>query len=360
MNNILLITDELKYVCGVSNHIKIIVNEYRKYDNIFNFLILCGSAESKELIDEYNCKVIIYERILHLKRNYINYLKSIFFVKSVSKMQNISIVHSHNHYASNIAYCSSFISQTKTIQTNHGRIPKVGKLNHFMADYHIVLTDRIKDYLITNHKINEERIIKITPGISTVEKPNYNKKVDVKFKVFSSSRLVKEKGLDVYIKAANILSNLHPDKFEFYISGNGEEYNNLIELNRTLGNCVIFVDYIKDFHLTLLDANLFIFTSLSNSEGVPAIIIQAIQAGCLVISSSYDGFEEIFPKELSNMIYTKGKLETLIEKIEYSYMNYGKLLEESTYYYESILKKYSVKNMLSNYYDLYHKLIVVS
>jgi len=352
--NVLLITDELKHVCGISKHIKYLINGFNENREEFNVTLLCGGVESDELKEEYKCKVIVNSKILHTNRNTANFIYSVLVIKSLIRKNSINIIHSHNHYASNMAYYAAKMTRVKSIQTNHGLLGKRGKLNHFRADYYIVLSDRIKDYLLNTKRVSPLRICQIKPGIKIPKEKPVSKTQFPGRTILAASRFIKEKGLEVYLRAANELNNLHPNKYKFYISGAGEEYEKLLFINKSNGNGVTFADPLIEFSEVFDKSDIFVYTSISGSEGIPAVIIEALIKKCLVISSDYEGYRDIFPEEYTRLIYKSGSAEDLKAKIEYTAGNYEVLLEVYEPLFEKIKVEYSLDKMINSHINLYN------
>lgn len=354
MINILLITNELKQVCGVSNHIKSLVNGFYEHYTDFKYIILCGKIESGELIKQYNCEVLTHDVILHSNRSILSLFRAVLLVKNIIKKYEINIIHTHNHYAANISYYSSIFTKVKTIQANHGIINEVGRLKHFHADYYVVLSDRIKNHLIKSSKINPANIITIKQGISEEKLMQQDKPKNNKLIIFSASRFVEEKAMELFIRASHSLSSRYNSISEFYVSGEGPEKNYLIRLNESLGGVVRFVDPIRDYKNLLSCAHIFVFTSLT--EGVPIVVLEAIDNNCLVVSSAYNGYKDIFSDDYSSLIFEQNNISDLIDKLNYAINNYSSLLDYYQPYYNIIRLNHSVLNMLDRHHELYIKL----
>jgi len=342
----------------VSNHIKSLVNGFYEHYTDFKYIILCGKTESEGLIKQYNCEVLTYDEILHSNRSILNLYRAVLLVKNIIKKYKINIIHTHNHSAANIAYYSSIFTKVKTIQTNHGIINEVGRLKHFHADYYVVLSDRIKNYLIKSRKVNPANIITIKQGISEEKLIQQVKTKNNKLIIFSASRFVEEKAMELFIRASHSLSSKYNSISEFYVSGEGPEKSNLIRLNESLGGVVKFVDPIRDYKNLLSCAHIFVFTS--QKEGVPIVVLEAMYSNCLVISSSYNGFQDLFTDDYSSLIFKSGNVNDLIDKLEYAINNYSALLDDYQSLYDKIRFHYSIKNMLKYHYDLYNKVISIS
>jgi glycosyltransferase involved in cell wall biosynthesis len=349
MINILFITDKLNEVCGVSNYLKSLINGLNCLGNKYQIYLLCGSVENSELIKEYNCKVFVNNLFLHRNRSYYNYLLAVLYLLKFITKYKIKIIHSQNHYAANIAFNTAKFFNVKTIQTNHGIIPEVGRLKHYKADYHIVLDQKIYHYYTDILRIPSSKLKIIFQGVQAT---NYTKqkKNNKKFIFFAASRFVKEKGLDIYIKASNILGKARTGLFEFNISGKGDEEFNLRTLNKELGDKVSFVDR-NNYIENLKKSNCFIFTSIS--EGSPIVLLEAIFYSGSVISSKYFGVNEIFTPEFDDCLFEVGDADSLIDKMLYVYNNYKVIENKFNILNDKIKNKYSIKSMIDEHNILY-------
>jgi glycosyltransferase involved in cell wall biosynthesis len=352
--NILLITDELRHVCGISNHIKSLVNGFSERKDDFKFIILCGRVEDSELVQDYRCEIVVNENILHSNRSISGFVKAVFFLRHLIRKYNINIVHSHNHYAANISFYASKICSFKTVQTNHGILSVKGKLKHFKSRYYFVLSERVKNILL-GQNIPAANIFIVKHGLESI-----NKKADKpllnELSVLAASRYEKDKGLDLYIMAANSIKQNVLNRYNFYVSGEGREINTLLILNKELGSYVKFLDPVTDYKEMMSKAGIFVFTSRSGEEGIPLVIIEAIFNDCLVISSDYTGYKDIFPAEYSELMYESDNMKALEEKILYAAKNYSSLLELYRPLYEKIKSEYSMDKMINNYVNLYNKI----
>lgn len=351
---ILVITNELKYVCGVSNHIKQFINGFYEKHNEYKFYLLCGNLESVEIINQYKCVVLTNTNILHNKRSLLNFLKSILFVKRIIKKYNINIIHSQNHYAANIAYYASLFGNVKTVQTNNGLLSEVGILNHFKANFYLVLSDRIRNYMVNKQKTSPEKIFSMKYGINSPV-VNTQKLQNNKLLVLAASRFEKIKGLDLYIKVAGNIKHKMKD-VDFVMSGNGSEKSNLFNLNLQNGNVVSFIDPVNDYKETIRNANIFVFPTRSTEEGLPIVLIEAIMNDCLIVSSDFDGYKDIFPNGYTDLIFRSDDLNDLNDKLIYAIKNYRVLINYYKDFYDKIRDSFSVNNMIKAHHDLYMKI----
>ena len=349
--NILILANELKQVCGVSNHIKNLVNGFdKKYGN-YNFILLCGKKE--EGIDVfYKSNIIINENLLHSKRNFLSFIRSVFIVRRIIKQYDIDLIHSHTHYAANIARNAVLFKKTKTVQTNHGILNEAGKLKHFNADYFIVLSERIMNQLISLG-IPSNKIEVIKQGISEEFIPR-RKQQDERLIVLSASRFTEGKSMNVYIKAANIINEELPGLCHFYISGEGELERELNDLNDEQGGAVKFVNPKSDYRDILKKAHIFVFNSIK--EGTPIVLLEAHFSGCKVITSSFEGCNEMLKGAKNIIVYEAGNLNELKAKLKQAIQNYSGN-EDANFIQENFRQEYSLTNMICKHNELYSEIL---
>lgn len=351
--NILIITNELKHVCGVSNHIKNLITGFGKEFPDYNFIILCGKKE-EGISEAFKCEIIVDDNLLHSRRKYLSFLGAVLKVRKVIKKRNINLIHSHTHYAANIALKAVTFKKIKTVQTNHGILTEAGKLNHYNADFYIVLSERIKNHLLAQG-IDSKNIKIINQGISVEFIPRRRPQND-KLIVFSASRFIKGKAMDVFIKAANEINNQLPGLCQFCISGEGELENELKSLNKTEGGSVIFINPKSDYNIILRKAHIFVFNSVSLTEGIPIVLLEAIFSGCKVLTSSFWGYNDVFEGSEDIIIYELGNLDDLISKLRNAILNYqGNINSDITH--EKLRKEYSLINMIIKHKELYSEII---
>ena len=162
--NILILTDDLLYVSGVSKHLYYLLKEFSKDEN-FNFFLVCPGGDFIDDFKKLRITVIVKSEISHNYRSYINIVRSIWFIYTLVIKKKITIIHSHTHYAANIAWWTSKLAKSIiTIQTIHGIIPSGGRLPHFIADYFISVNKNTINYLVSLGK-EKSRIFFVNLGV---------------------------------------------------------------------------------------------------------------------------------------------------------------------------------------------------
>ncbi len=351
---VLIITNQLPNTCGVSKHLLYFLTETKKRNDI-EFTILCGGGDA---VDDYKilCKeLIIFQEIQHEKRSIINFLKSILLVYKLQLKNKFDIIHSHNHYAANLAQIVGKLTKTKTVQSIHGIIDSVGRLNHYPADYFIAVNEHVKNYLVDNKKKTLSQVKLIRCGIP-YRVPRVKEK-DNTLKVLAAGRLIEQKGFDTYIKAISKLSNEIKNKVEFILAGKGDFETELIKLATKLNINLNFIGEVKDLMGVMETTNIFVNPSRSSNEGFPITIVEAAFTKNLIISSDFKGYDPILKDNINAQIFHTNNSDELADKLDYAIKNYADSFRISEKSYEDFLFEFDKDKMIKKTISFYEKIL---
>ncbi|MEH7390430.1 glycosyltransferase family 4 protein [Bacillus sp. JJ1474] len=136
--------------------------------------------------------------------------------------------------------------------------------------------------------------------------------------IFSIGRIVKEKGFDTIIEAAQKMQRQFPDVY-FIVAGKGpllDKYQRMVD-RLQLQNLLFFVGYVSDEQRTALLnlCRMAVFPSRYEPFGIVAL--EAMQAGKPTIVSNTGGLKEIVQHKRSGMLMKPGCSDSLIEQIKY-------------------------------------------
>ncbi len=349
--NILLLTNELNYTCGVTTHLLNLTNGFAKEDNV-NIYIICGGGNGIEKFKDAEADIKVNKAYLHKNRNYINFEKALFNLIRFVKKNKIDIIHSHTHYAANLAHKASKFCNVKTIQTNHGLLKIKGKLPHFRADKIIAINEHIYDFIIKEKIADENNVKFIRCGIPLPISPPWKAKILPK--ILSASRYVKEKGLDVFIKAVSLLPEHDRNRAEFMIAGEGELEENLKKLNKECGSNIKFLGRVTDMPSLLRETNVFVFTSSSATEGFPSVITEAAAFNNLIISSDFSGIEKVLVSDIDGMIFKAEDAYELMIRLKLIINNYDTFKPMAEHFYNKVKKLYDLHTMIQKHIELYN------
>lgn len=261
----------------------------------------------------------------------------------------IRIIHSHTHYAANIAWWSSKLTKSVTIQTIHGIIPEGGRLPHFLADYFISVNKNAMDYLISIGK-EKQRIFFVNLGIPFPQKHIKNNN---EIKIVFASRLVPEKGADIYLNALAIIKDKLNENVSFILAGEGECERELKEQIDRLRINVNFIGKVQNMNDYFKDTHIFVFSSRYQSEGFPMTIVEAAMNENLIITSDFLSLKEIFEEDKDCLVFYNNDPVHLSEKITSgikNYINYSGMILNSI---EKAKKNFSVDKMVFELKNIY-------
>jgi len=175
--------------------------------------------------------------------------------------------------------------------------------------------------------------------------------------IFCLRRLDPSKGVDVLIKAFNLIKDKFPELF-LVIAGEGseeEKLRNLVE-SYSLTQRVIFIGTVKlSRGISLLKgAKLTVVPSLSEGGGLVNVESQA--SGCPVIASRVGGIPEYVKDGESGLLFEPGNYQELAEKISLLF-NDSSLQKKLIYGGIHYAQKFNWDVLVPEYIDLYKQLI---
>ena len=350
---ILFLVNELLQVCGVSKHLYHLVDGLQKYYPNNEYFIMTGGGNAIQKFQALGVPVIVNENLKHETRSITGYVKGIKEVYSFVKKNEINIIHSHHHYAASIAKVVSKFKDVKTILTNHGLIPEIGILNHFSADHIIGVNEHILEYLIEDKGRKRYHISFIPCGF-----PNSGQKTRTndKIRVIAGGRFTKEKGFNVYLDAVAMLPSEIKESAEFLLAGNGEDEQNLKELNKHTNAGVEFLGIVSDFQKYLLDTDIFVMPTLSMEEGFPTILIEAALSRNLIISSKFRGFNFVLNNE-NSLLFEVGNADELSLYLAQAISNLQNYSNKTDSLYKLVSDRFSLEKMIHSTNKVYNTLI---
>lgn len=351
---IIIITNQLLTTCGVSKHLLYFLSEAKRREDV-EFTILCGGGDA---IDDYKnlCKeVIVNSAFTHENRSKINFIKAFLFLVRILAKNKYHIIHSHTHYADNIANIASYFVKVKTLQTVHGIIEPIGRLNHYPSKYFVAVNEHVYDYLIKQKKKPSKNVKLIRNGIPIPIK--FEKAVNQRLKIISAGRLIPQKGFDIFIEAISKLKKETIDKAEFLIAGKGDYEAELKKLAAKLNASINFIGEIRDLNTHLISTHIFITASRSQSEGFPLTIIEAALNRNLILSSKFLGHDSILKDKINSLIFNINDPNDLSDKLEYAIENFKNMNEIIERSFNDACNEFSLDKMITETVSFYKEIL---
>ncbi|MEP7146138.1 MAG: glycosyltransferase family 4 protein [bacterium] len=312
MHNLLFLTGELNYTDGVSSHLYNLISELQKNKN-YNITLLCTGGDSAGRFKDLKIKILEDNTFGHNNRSVKNFSVALKRLIKFIYKNKIDILHSHNHYAANISYYASRFTGVITVQTNHGIIPQGGFLKHFKAHKYITVSETIEKYLLKYKPETQKNARFINQGFQYAG--NIRKSSDGEIRIICASRLIREKGIDVFIRAAKIVTGRYNGKLRFFIAGEGEYEGVLKSLAKSIHVSIVFLGTIKNLPELLSETNIFVMPTRIPSEGFPMTLVEAAMTKNLIISSDFNSLKNFFKNEVDGFTFEIDNHEQLAEKM---------------------------------------------
>ncbi|MEJ2061344.1 MAG: glycosyltransferase family 4 protein [Gammaproteobacteria bacterium] len=172
------------------------------------------------------------------------------------------------------------------------------------------------------------------------------------FQLLTVGNLIPGKDIATIIKALSRQAT----PVSLRVVGEGEEYRNLKQLVQELGveSQVNFVGVVPPSAIAGELKNADVFILASRSEGRPNVVVEAMAAGCPVISSSLPGVQELIEHEKQGLLFESGDISTLAEHIRRLATSPELRLELARHARQKVIdKKITWSNCAEGYLDEY-------
>jgi len=254
----------------------------------------------------------------------------------------------YNNYKTNLSF-EDFNNNKQKISVE--LLKKIRNYSIKKCNKVIVPSDNLFDFI---KKTGFENIvIKIVNG--TFIEPEKSKLNQNKFLIVS--RLVRHKNIDIVIKSFAKLKKLHNINFYLDILGDGPEKLNLQNLIDSLemNNEIKLLGSKYDEELKKYYLNAKFFLQLSNYEGLPHTVLEAMSFGLVAIVSNVGGNNDIITNNLNGYIYNFQKNIDTIEDLTIFILNIISRDQEnlniSNNAFDSIKENFSLEKTINKYID---------
>jgi len=173
--------------------------------------------------------------------------------------------------------------------------------------------------------------------------------------LFAAARIYAIKGCDVFLRA---LKEIDCRGKVLIVGDMGHDYKHGILLQDLSNDLdVTFIGLIKEKGLLLSylkSAKLFVFPS--RMEGMSNMLLEAVAIGCPTICSNIRANTDIFSEE-EMTFFRSGDSHALGQKIVFSIINYGSVMEKAERARRKVETEYSWEYVAQRYREVYEKLI---
>ena len=308
---------------------------YKQINNIsntkFTFYTYGGSEDSELIKDFPDFDVVPMFKKLTTKGRLYKFVYSLFIPMLYKKnIENEDILHQHQLLGSWVVIISKLLYGKKILIRTGYDMYEFSILNNeklirrFLLRCLTFITLKFSDlytttsqedikFLNSNYKINNEKI-KLRPNWII---DNNFKKIDSRIsrEILSVGRLDKQKNYKKLISFFNKDCN-----FSLKIIGSGPEKEELKELISNNELKVSIVDNLNNEDIKKEMNNYKYYISLSEFEGNPKTILEAMSSGCIVIASNIKNHKEIIEHNMTGFLYNLDSqvLFEILNKLENS------------------------------------------
>lgn len=300
---------------------------------------------------------------------------SFFYPKTLTKLireENVDIVHSHSGCWHKAAWAAYLANVKAVIHTEHGRwVPEsqsvvwLDRIFSHITSRIIVVSDVLRDYLITYVKIKKDKINVIYNGVPDLTQKSLPTLDDKTIRALFNNRtpIIGTIGRLALVKDYETLllamQKVVPavNNAKLVMVGDGPERNRLEKLARELGleNSVFFLGARRDVANLLSSFTLFALSSIS--EGTSMTILEAMCAGKPVIATNVGGNKYLVEDGKSGLLVQPKQPEQLALSIIRLLTNRE---EAHTMGYSGrmrYLEFFTAERMAKQYQQLYEELI---
>jgi glycosyltransferase involved in cell wall biosynthesis len=178
-----------------------------------------------------------------------------------------------------------------------------------------------------------------------------------KYDILFVGRLTKAKGVDILLKAINILKEKHQKEVKVAIVGKGYLEEELKELVMELGieKEVEFLGVRRDIEKLMKSTKLFVLPS--RWEGLPLTILEAMSSAAGIIATKVGGITEVIEHEKEGILISPEDSETLAGAIVGLLKDRELRVKLGINAYKKVKEKYSIEVYAQNILGFYKSLI---
>ncbi|MCX6167728.1 MAG: glycosyltransferase family 4 protein [Ignavibacteriales bacterium] len=315
--NVLHISPDFNYSCGVSKYVFLLLEELSKKESLRLFFIT-NKGDSLERLDGLNVKVdfLNFERG---NRNPYKFLVNYFYLLNYCKANKIDLIHTHHRYPELVSYLVGKRLGIKTITTVHSLVSGWKYLS-FRSDRIIAVSKAVMHLLIEKYRVNSRKISQI---YNFVKPFNYHKakeedrlKEELGIKVTDRvllfvGRISYTKGCDVLISAFENLLNEFPSlKLIMIGSFESEELMQSVLRNKA----IIYLDPTPDIVNYYSICNVVVIPSIIDS--FPYVMLEAGLTEKPFIGGRTGGTAEFIEDGIDGLLVKTGCIDDLVISIK--------------------------------------------
>lgn len=236
-------------------------------------------------------------------------------------------------------------------------------------DHILCVTNSFKNMLL-QRGFKEKRIeviyngIDFKPELETLDKERFYDRLHIKYNpnkkyVGIAARLFAVKGVDVFLKAANVLAK-RCDNIDFIVLGDGEMWdsceayvkeNNIsdrVHLAGQIMNGVVMNSFYKHIDINTLS---------SYSESFPYALLEGARMKRATVATAVGGIPEMIEEGKSGYLVPSGDYNAFADRVEKLCNDNELRLKMGQAFYDRAFENFSVESMAVTHINIYNKII---
>jgi glycosyltransferase involved in cell wall biosynthesis len=326
---------------------------------------ICMTKRQGDLCSRVNSRVKLH--FLDCKEG--NDLSAITKIMAIIKKDNIDIVHAHNWSVYLEAVLAAKLAGTKKIiHTIHGPYMASGtgynaslkkSVRRFLENLFSLAVYRfvpvslaIKSYLLTDFRINPEKITPIHNGIAALDRSLKNHSDSQILRLITVGRVAKIKNHTMMLTGLRKALDSGA-QVNLTIVGDGPELTAMRTLctSLKLDHAVEFLGFRTDIAHIMSDKDVYILTS--DYEGISIALLEAMSLGLPAIATAVGGVPETVLNQQTGLLIDKNNARALADAILFMANNKSERIRFGNAAYAFFLREFEEKIFIKKYDDIY-------
>ena len=358
--NILYISPDFNYACGVSRYVNQCLQHFSKKD-YFNVHFITNKGDSLERIsgnENIQLHLLDFEKD---HKNPIKLIKDFFQLLAYCQKYKIDIIHTHHRYPELISVLVSKITGAKTVTTVHSLVAGL-KVLSFRSNKIICVSNAVKKNLLENYPHSKNRITVLYNCIdnSCIDTVSNRQMIRDKFGfnqvdkiILFVGRISRIKGVDTLINAF-VKINQRNENVKLILLGQIEDIN-ISEAIKGFEKHILVIPPVKNV-LDFYKASDFVILP-SRLDSFPYAMLEAGAMKKIFIGSRTGGIAEFIEDGVDGYLLEPDNGVDIVDKIKYVFEHPVEAENAALRLNEKVVRLCNRKEYFKKMLNIYQNLI---